>query len=169
MADVWHQPRPPAAVRYVLTAPPRSFSHALSDRASSAPPCPPPPPSPLPSGADLGAILSEAQLLAVHDLLDARQVQAEARQAQTSAAADSSGSLESALCSAPPAMITAAAATPTPPAPAAAAVTVTMSHIRRALGVARPSLPAAEPGGSVRSLQEGPRSPTGTRAAGAGR
>ena len=104
---------------------------------------PPPPPLPLPSGADLGAILSEAQLLAVHDLLDARQAQAEAGQAQTTAVVG--GGVASALCSGPPAMLTAVAAAPSPPTTATAvSVTVTMSHIRRALGVARPSLPAAE-------------------------
>ena len=107
---------------------------------------------PLPSGADLGAILSEAQLLAVHDLLDARQAQAEdEKQAQATAAGGGGVALSSTTsCFGPPTMIIAAAAAPTrspavtATAASVASVTVTMSHIRRALGVARPSLPAAE-------------------------
>jgi peroxin-1 len=74
------------------------------------------------TGADLAALLSEAQLLAVHEELDARE---EARKAAAAAAASGGG---------PP---------PRPP-PGGGPPPVAMRHVARALARARPSLPAAE-------------------------
>lgn len=68
------------------------------------------------TGADLAAILSEAQLLAVHDQIDSHPDQQQEAQEQGEAAAG---------------------------APVAACV-LTAQHVQRALSRARPSLPATE-------------------------
>lgn len=122
----------------------------------------PRPPCSRNEGADLGAVLSEAQLLAVHDVLDLRQAAAAGAGPTLLPGSDApmtsvttglpvidrigvTGLADTSLTSVATGNTgSAPQASPSPSPPSSSAPLVAMSHLRRALKAARSSLPMAE-------------------------